>query len=187
MLDMEPKNLLEEIEAAENARDDHLRRADELVEAYHGQFYKGETNSDTPSPENHAFEWLALVTPRIVFDNPVVNVSARRSGADRETMQRLQHGLNQWSTTVGLWQTLLRVWQDTAFTYGVVRTTLQKMPGYAGFQTQSGQRVMPMSPVCRRVAPNRSVGAAAVERQPFRGTCVGARGAQPGVQRRGCG
>lgn len=158
MIKIDPESLMESVMASERARGIHLSAMDELIQDYHGAHYKTTGLSDLdPAPENHAFEWLALVTPRIVFDNPTVTVSSRHSGVDRDTILRLQYGVNHWANTVGLWRTLLMAWYDEAFSFGFIRTSLNMVPGYQGSSNQSLGGLNPMLPGCRRIPPHRAI------------------------------
>jgi hypothetical protein len=156
MLDVSPLNLFSEINAAERHRDAHLKVTEDLIKDYHGAYYRDDRYSELePSPENHAYEWLALVTTKIIYDNPIVELSSRFSGVPKDILVRMKHAINQWAGMQNLWKTLLQIWYDTAFGYGVMRTTLQTMPGYKGFTTQSGINIKPQWPTCNRVSPGR--------------------------------
>lgn len=158
MLDPNPMNLMAEVNSAERFRDLHISTMDTLIQEYHGPYYRSDRMADAePAPENHAYEWLALVTTKIVYDNPVVEVSSRHGGVPKDIILRMKHGLNQWAEMHDLWTTLLQVWYDCAFAFGVIRTTLQPMPGYKGFTAQNGIAIKPQWPVCKRVDPRRFV------------------------------
>ena len=73
MLDTSPKNLQDEIQAAERLRDTHLDKMDEMVKTYTGGAWRGE---DGGVCENHIFEYISLVGPRVVYHNPRVKVTA---------------------------------------------------------------------------------------------------------------
>ena len=158
MFDITPTQFYEEIRAAENHVQTHITATRDMVRDYHGKYYRSDKGGDlAPAPENHAFEWLSLVTPRIIYDNPTVMISSRFSGVSPDILLKLQHGINQWAGAQRLWKTLLRVWYDAAFSFGVVRTSLANMPGYRGFPSEFGQRIQPQWPVCHRVPPSRFI------------------------------
>lgn len=150
MLDTSPDNLMEEIQAAERLRDRHLEKTDEMIREYHGQAYDSGRPSEKPAPENHAFEWLSLVTPQIIYDNPEVMVRSRRSGIDPEILTQLQYGIQQWADDTLLWRTLMDCWYDMAFSFGVIHSTIEVIPYYKG-----NQGVRPMRPCARRIKPQR--------------------------------
>jgi len=141
-----PEKMLEEIIPAENARDAYLGVVPDLVSIYVGSQYGAFELSDDPAPENHPYEWLSWITPKIVFDNPKVEVSMSRSGLDPSIGERFAHGLNQWCTVNHLWKQLLSVWYDVAFCYGVMRISTAPIPGYRPSENRhwaSAKRVDP--------------------------------------------
>lgn len=157
MFDTDVLNLMEEIQAAEKLRDSHLSVLDSLVERYHGKFYRGDVLDTEPSPENHAFEWISLITPQVIHDNPRVEVTSRGSGLDPAPVARLKHAINQWAYNNDLWKKLQEVWYDMAFSYGVLRVTLATLPGYYTQSQLDELRYRPMMPVVSRVDPKRFV------------------------------
>jgi len=161
MAGFDPENILtmhSEIHGAESHRDLHLRVTADLIKDYHGPYWREDRSQDLdPAPENHALEWLALVTNKIVYDNPTVYVSSRHSGVPKEVLARMEAGINQWAEMNEFWKTLLKVWYDCAFGFGVIRTTLQPMPGYKGFMTNAGLQIKPQWPVAKRIPPHRFI------------------------------
>jgi len=151
-------HMYEEVHAAELHRDMHLRVTGDLIKDYHGPHWREDRfDAVAPAPENHALEWLALVTNKIIYDNPTVKISSRHSGMDPKMMARFEGAINQWANMQDLWKTLMKVWYDSAFGYGVIRTTLGMMPGYKGFRVASGQQIKPQWPISRRVPPHRFI------------------------------
>lgn len=142
--------MLEEIEASKRLIDSHMKVASELIRDYHGEFYRDGVEPTDSMPENHAFEWISLITPKVIWDNPVVNVSSRRSGTDKATIKKLQHALNRWTKDEDLWRTLQRVWYDMAFSYGVTRCTLEESDIYPG-----ADGLKPLRPCIKRLPPKR--------------------------------
>lgn len=149
-LDLSATNMLAEITAARRLVASVVKPTDALVRAFHGQFYRNGIQPDDPVPENHAFEWLSLVTPKIIYDNPTVTVSSRRSGISRNLTKGFEHALNRWSRDVELWRTLQLIWYDMAFSFGVSRMAFSPIPGYPGYQGMK-----PMRPMVYRVDPGR--------------------------------
>ena len=152
MIDIDPKNLLEEIEAAERFRNAHIEGMADQVERFHGPFYNDNTGEF--SPENHYYEYLSLMVPRLVFDNPRVTVSSRRSGTQNDVATAIRHGLNRWARDSKLRELLSRVATDTLFSYGVVLTSQSN-----GEQLHSTKDVVGASkavwPTCARIPQNR--------------------------------
>ena len=73
MIDITPGNLLEEVLAAERLRDKHIDAFKEQVERFHGPWFNNSSTGEYVG-ENHYFEYLSLMVPRMVFDNPRVRV-----------------------------------------------------------------------------------------------------------------
>lgn len=150
MLKIEPLSLYEEIQAAETLRDKFVGSVQEMIREYHGKDYRLDQRPKDPHPENHAFEWLARVTPRIVYDNPTVGVYPRSAKIPKHVRVTLKHGLDRWARDTDLWHDLLLVWMDAAFGFGVIRMGLEDIPGYPGYD---GMR--PRRPVAVRTPPYR--------------------------------
>ena len=98
MLNTNPSNLMAEIDAAIAFRDQHLEGYEEKVARYHGPFYnrRGDFSAEY-SPENTYYEYISLMVPRLVYDNPRVQVQTRRPGAQKDVAIALRHGLNRWA------------------------------------------------------------------------------------------
>ena len=139
---------MEEIEGAQDMTRRAVATSRKLVRDFHGEYFMEGTSPDEPSPENHAFEWLSLVTPKVVYSNPTVEVSTRYSGADQMLVKGLGHAVNRWAEDVDLWKTLTRVWYDVAFGFGVTISGLEPMPGYHGYS-----QAKPLRPSLRRIPP----------------------------------
>jgi hypothetical protein len=152
MIDVNPKNLLEEIQGAEQFRDAHIEGMADQVERFHGPFYND--NRGEFSPENHYYEYLSLMVPRLVFDNPRVTVSSRRTGTQGDVATAIRHGINRWGRDSRLRELLSRVATDTLFSFGVVLTSQTENE-----QVSSNRDVVgtskPVWPTCDRVPQNR--------------------------------
>ncbi len=129
MLDISPTNLLMEIEASERLRDMHLEAMDDQVRRYHGPKWRAGSSESDDYPENHAYEYLSLMVPRIVLDNPRVRVSTRRPGSQGDVALAMKHALNRWVRDTSLVTTLIRVAVDTMFNHGVILTSQSPRPG----------------------------------------------------------
>lgn len=151
-LSTDPRDLMEEVKAAERLRDEVMQSTEDLIKNYHGKQYRTQLSPTDPVPENYAYQYLSLVTPRVIYDNPTVNVKSRRSGKSRKLIKGFEHGLNRWSRDVNLWRHLHRVWYDMAFAFGVMRTTLQPIPGRRGSDGQQQFR-----PIAKRVDPSKFI------------------------------
>jgi hypothetical protein len=131
--DVSDANLWREAENAKSARDNHLEQFDEHRARYHGPAYsaKQEEIDDWSEyyPENHYFEYVSLVVPRIIYDNPRVRVATRRSGSQIQVAEAMRHGLNRWVRDVNLRRLLTPVAVDMMFNWGVLLVTQEPRPG----------------------------------------------------------
>lgn len=128
MIDTTPENLLIEIEASETLRNQHLEEFDDQIRRYHGPHYRAGSMEQDFYPENHAFEYLSLIVPRIVLDNPRVRVSTRRPGTQGVVAEAMRHGLNRWSRDTNLSRLLIRLATDMLFNWGVAIVTQEPVP-----------------------------------------------------------
>ena len=120
VLNVEAAGLIEEINAAIKLRDSHLSAMDAQLEKYHGPYYQREaTDTADYAPENTYYEYVSLMVPRLVFDNPRVRCTSRRPGAQAEVAEALKHGLNRWVRDVNLRRLLVEMATDMLFNFGV--------------------------------------------------------------------
>ena len=148
MLDVTPKNLYLEIEAAETLRDSYLESYSEIVDRFTGEAYQ--EGHGISVPENHIYEYLSLTVPKLIYDNPRVHVSTRRPVSQKGVAEALEHGINRWVRDTRVRDTLERVAYDMLMSYGVIITSEAPQPGYA-----PGDVNAPHWPMCYRIAPNR--------------------------------
>ncbi|NBT52060.1 MAG: hypothetical protein EBT12_11010 [Marivivens sp.] len=82
MLKDDEKSLYGEIKAAEEERDQHLRHFKKMVQRSHGKAYKAPGSlSHGSTLENHYHEYVSLMLPRLVLNNPKVRVTSRDDSA----------------------------------------------------------------------------------------------------------
>lgn len=148
MLDVTPKNLYLEIEAAETLRDSYLESYSEIVDRFTGEAYQ--EGHGISVPENHIYEYISLTVPKLIYDNPRVHVSTRRPVSQKGVAEALEHGINRWVRDTRVRDTLERVAYDMLMSYGVIITSEAPQPGYA-----PGDVNAPHWPMCYRIAPNR--------------------------------
>lgn len=147
MLKCEPACLMQEIESAEKLRDTRINCLADQVKAYVGPGYDG--SKGEYSPENHAYEYLSLTVPRIIFDNPRVLVRSRRTGSVMLAADAIRHGVNRWARDTKLRSRLVRVAYDMGFAYGVILTINVPQPG------QWDSDTVPHWPSTCRLSPRR--------------------------------
>ena len=81
MISTKATSLLTEVQAAIRYRDSRIEELDETVRKYVGPYYSSTSGEGGDySPENTYYEYLSLMIPRLVYDNPRVQVTSRRPG-----------------------------------------------------------------------------------------------------------
>ena len=132
MLDTSPQNLYEEIRAAEALRDAHVEGMDAMLEQYVGPYFNDRGAREADSlPENHWHEYLSLVVPRVIFDNPRVRATTRTPEVDQNAFmaRALAHALNRWVRDTKARNILRRMAVDMMFRWGVMLTTQEPRQG----------------------------------------------------------
>ena len=149
--------LLEQIQTAEEVRDNHLEFLDDMVGRLHGSYWRADhADADYDyAPENVYFQYLSLMVPRMIFDNPGVRATSKRSGPQEDVAAALQSGLNRWVRDIGLRKILEQVAVDMLMTYGVMMVTEEErldlsLPKALKDRVRKGVATWP---VCRRVSP----------------------------------
>ena len=151
MLDTTPANLYQEVQAAERFRDSHLTHYRDLIGEYVGAAGPS-GDRDHLTPDNHVYEYLSLTIPRLIHDNPRVEVYTRRPVSQEMAAQALKHGLNRWIRDTDLRGTLIRIAYDMLLSFGASITTQQPSRIYdprSNFQSYW--------PQCYRIAPKRLI------------------------------
>lgn len=157
MLDTSPTNLSAELRIAEAFREDHMLIPRELMEAYSGRQHNQNIAREAYF-ENHAAEWLSLVGPRLIYDNPSVRITVKRPGsviggpdgqplAVDDVALAVQYDMNQWIRSTDLRETLILSMYDDAFAWGPLLTVPGPSPGLDPTEpNSSGSRVYRLSP-----------------------------------------
>ena len=152
MINCDPQNLYSEIQAAEKYRDEHLRSYDRRRRRFHGPSYAGDEIQGY-EPENHEFEYISLLLPKTVFDNPRVKVSSTRMGPIQDIASAVQAGMNRWIRDVKLRKTLVRVGLDTFMCWGA--TVVRMEPDQDRVPPQWFASSLPYRPTVERISPKR--------------------------------
>lgn len=149
MMKFDLDSLVREIDSAESFRDGHLVEWRNLIERFHGPSYR-ESREQLDDPENFILEYVALLLPRIVHDNPTVRVKSARPVSQSMAAGVLQVGLNRWGKMVGIRNVLERIATDMLLAYGVALTVNEPRKGYVP-STQED----PYLPRVYRISPDR--------------------------------
>lgn len=93
------------------------------VSKYVGPFWDGKGSNNASksaySPENTYFEYLSAMVPRLVFRNPRVRVTSRRTGPQQDVADAVRHGLNRIVRDQHLDVMLRDLAVDMLFSWGV--------------------------------------------------------------------
>lgn len=137
---------MEEIRAAELFRNDHLKTSRRLQERYAGNEYNS-TRTAANDLENHSFEFLSLVVPRIIHENPRVVISTRNPlMSDFATV--LQMTMNHWARATDVRETLLLSAYDDSFSGGPL--LIKQEPE---FEYDPSEPDVPFQPRIYRLSP----------------------------------
>jgi len=151
MLNLSAANMLDEIRASKDFLDYFLKDWTEDMGRYHGPGYRKDYKTDLTDPENHAFEWVSLIVPQLVFGNPRVKVSTSRIGAQRHVAKAMQFALNRWCRDTNM----RKVNEKLGVDYGMKWAVAITMPGYTeGFSEREDPRNWP---TVRRISPRRYI------------------------------
>ncbi len=156
-------NLWREAENAKSAAKAHMEEMDCHVSRYHGPAYSSTVVEEKTSyyPENHYFEYVSLVVPRLIYDNPRVRVRTRRSGSQRHVADAIRHGLNRWVRDENFRRLITPVVTDSMFSMGVIMVTQEPRPGMRPTENWIGRDMgkpgerTPHWPKAYRISPRR--------------------------------
>ena len=156
MLNLEPKNLLEEIEFAEQYRDEKLAGVDESLARYQGPD-RAVATGRAAAPENVEYEFVSYMNAVLAFDRPVVSIESPMVSKQNDVMA-LEVGLNRWIRDTKMRQEMSLMVPDFCFAWGVYCVSNRPAPelGEAPFMDKNG--------ATRRAVPNRPY----VKRLPFK-------------------
>lgn len=140
-LNVSPDKLREEIEAACDVRDKHIAKVADLVKMFHGGYWRNDRLPPRAVVENHAYEFLSVMVPGVVYDDPRVKIrTANPMQTDAlglttmgDRALKLQSSLNQWSINDELGGTLVDGLIDFYFAYCVWMVTMADHPGWQGY------------------------------------------------------
>jgi len=122
--------LLKEVTQAEGFRDKHLSEYQTMVDRYTGPDYSSnEYGGEDYDPANSMFEYVSLVLPRLIYDNPSCRVTSRRPVQQKLTAEKMQLALNLWCRSTGFRDTMQQIAVDSFFAWGVALTRNEPMLG----------------------------------------------------------
>jgi hypothetical protein len=130
MIDKSADNLFLEVENAIDFRNRHMVAMKDMIKRYAGTDYDHSYQHEVrPDVDNHAYEYISLVLPKIVYDNPAVKIDSRRPALQGETVAKIQLAMNRWISDTQFRETLHRSAMDMMFGWGVLMTVSEPVPG----------------------------------------------------------
>lgn len=147
MLDVTPTNLKREVDAAVSFRNHHMEAAAKLRNKLGGREHDA-TNPEASDLENHAYEFISLVLPSLIMDNPQVRLS-HLIDALADAARILQYQGNRWSRETKFREPLIAVGVDTAFAFGAMMVGREPVLGHDPSEASS-----PLRPRAYRVPPS---------------------------------
>lgn len=161
-------SIREEIEKAETFRDSHMKEWRNLINRFHGPAFR--CNDDTEDdPENFVHEYIALILPRLVHDNPKVRVKSMRPMIQGMAADLMQVAINRWCRMTNIRATLERIATDMLLGFGVGLVVNEPTKGY-----RAGDDADPYLPRLYRISPDRffvDPAATSVEDARYMGHC----------------
>jgi len=156
MLSTDPKDLMQEIKSAIEFREGRLTELEEQVHRFTGPAYApNDGSAGDYAPENTYYEYISLMIPRLVYDNPRVQVSSRRPGAQQDVAEALRHGLNRWCKDSHLRGTLAELATDMLLSWGVCIVRQEENKGVSLPQSDPIKSATPSWPVIERLSQKR--------------------------------
>ena len=119
MLELQLTRWVEELDGAERYRDRHLSHWDGIIDRMTGPDFRGEGTSNDGDPENFVHQYMALILPRLIYDNPRIRVDSRTPMMHTIFGAQMQAALNTWCRATRVRDTLSRIATDMLVAYGV--------------------------------------------------------------------
>jgi hypothetical protein len=158
MLADTPQELYEELRQAEKYRDDKLHAFDQQLRRYFGPAYAKRGSIDN-YPENHYYEYISLMLPRVSYNNPRVRIVSRRLGMHEVVAEALATGTNRQFREQKIRRLCTEIATDMLFNWGIVLTAQEPLPGKRPSErwvlTGDGydrERIQPFGPRAYRVS-----------------------------------
>jgi hypothetical protein len=155
-IDTDPVKFYGLIRDAERFRQEHVDNATQLVKRYVGNYYRTKFRAKAV-PENMIFSYVANVMPKLVYDNPTVNVKAARSVTHEPVAAALGHALDAWITRVDLRDELELMATDFLFGHAVAKIGLEQRGDYQADPSRGIYEhfnMLALQPYCVRIPPN---------------------------------
>jgi hypothetical protein len=158
-LKIDPDSLRQEVRSSTAYRDHFLEAQSKIITRGHGNFYRDDKRPDRHITENHAYEYLSIMLPTLVYGNPRCKITSadpnQMDDSQSVTMGDMAKGielfLNRWSEDSLVSQPLGELAVDFLHSWMVALVTIQDQPGYQGVE------MVPQQPYIIRISPRRFI------------------------------
>lgn len=130
MISTDPAELLQEIKDAEELRKRFLVNTTALVKKYIGNWYRSDSRGRN-RPENMIFTFIATLLPNLIFDNPAVTITAKRSISHKQIAAAMAAAMNGWIKESDLRGELEMLAMDLLFGFGCCKVGLEERGDYS--------------------------------------------------------
>ena len=157
------EHAMEEVKAAIDFRNRHTKCLDDQLQRFRGPYYKKDTynTSEDYAPENTYYEYVSLMIPKLIFDNPRVQVHSRKPGPANDVATAMRYGLNRWMRDCVLRKRLVEMATDMLFGFGVAVVREDYVNTSGGAVNMPEQDVQKPSkimwPVVERISPKQFI------------------------------
>lgn len=124
-----PHKMWLESEAGLRVTEEHLAVFKEQVQQYHSQHFRRRGSGGVSFMENHYYDWVTYMVPRIAFNAPRAVVRSKISSIFGEDARALGAGLNAWVKDNRYEQFGEEAAIDMQFNWSVANVSQQPIPG----------------------------------------------------------
>lgn len=140
MFNAKPDNLRQEIRVHSEFRDKYLNKAEEIERRYTGRYFRSDRQPDIAIAENHAYEYVSVISPSLLYDPPKTLCTAKnpeQTGGEMtmgDMATGIQLSLNRWAEDADVTETLRELLVDFLFTWSVALVVEGDQPGFEGVE-----------------------------------------------------
>lgn len=137
-----------EIDSAESLRDRHMLRYTEMIDRFAGPAYSCQSIVGTRyDPEAFSYEYVSLMLPRLVFDNPRIVVKSRSSDPSRRADAiKFRGAINLWCRLTDIQTVFERIALDYLLFCGIGHVLPDAMPWLLDTAPASMPRIARINP-----------------------------------------
>jgi len=148
-LDTRAEALGPELDAANRMRESHLRSLPGMIQQYAGSVH---SDPDAAAPDNPIYEYITLMAPKLIYENPRFVTKTARPGSQREVARAIGMGLNRWAKQGRFCRVGKKLAIDFLFAHFVCIIHREPAPGHRRTPDDD-----PQWPTVTRIDPQRFV------------------------------